>query len=233
MEEKVDVCYSNKTRRMITAVYGITLSYTGVAIIAFTKIGQEPCSAFYYSLSQVFHVSVGTVIWIFQWVFLLGQFMIEKKNFKAYQLLHLVTSAYGSIVLDVVLYRILMPLNQVFPYIIRFIFFFIDMIFNAIGINITMHANMISLPLERFLFMLANVTGKTFGKWKQIKDILFVMVTILICIIFRLNFTIREGTVIRALFYGKLIDLTENHLEINKFKTCKICKYAKKVLTLT
>lgn len=199
-----------KRKKLIYSIFyeitGVTLSYTGAATCAFAAIGQGPVGAFQYSLSIMIGVKMGIIAFLFQSIFIAGQWLLERKKFRLYQLLQLPICAYGSFVLNFMLYDILGDLLGRMPYALCLLLLLVGIFINASGIKIILWADLVRIPLEGFLILLAQKRKKTLGYYKKNIDIIFLICALLICIISKQEICVREGTVINALLFGTLLD---------------------------
>ena len=59
----------------------------GVALSVIASLGTSPISCFPYVVSEILPVSVGTVTFIMNFIFLLAQIAILKKDFNPWQIL--------------------------------------------------------------------------------------------------------------------------------------------------
>ncbi|MDD6491235.1 MAG: hypothetical protein PUG54_03285 [Firmicutes bacterium] len=193
--------------KIILSLAGVTLSYTGSALCAFANIGQGPVGAFQYAVSLQTGIQMGTIAFIFQAVFVFAQFLIERHNFKIYQLLQLLVSAYGGIVLNIVLYGILGGVRGEIPYFIKVLILVVGFLLYVIGVVFTLELNLVRVPLESFLKLLASRTPITLGRYKQLSDFILLILAAGICIWGKQSSTIREGTLLNALMFGVMIDL--------------------------
>lgn len=195
-----------KLFRVILMLLGITLSYTGSAFCAYAGIGQGPVGAFQYATSEWLGVAMGTVAFVFQSFFVFGQFCIERKNFKIYQLLQLVISFYGALVLNFVLYQLLGRIPWEMPYVLRLLLLIGGFMLNAFGVALTLQTNSVRVPLEGFLKLLSQNTKYSLGRYKQISDFVLLFVSAIICVWQKIPLTVREGTLLNAFLFGIFLD---------------------------
>ena len=195
-----------KIQKIVITMFGITISYFGAALAAFVNIGQGPVSAFYLSMSNLTGVMMGTVSIAFQVVFLIGQIIIEKRNFKSRQCLQLLISTYGGLILNFFLYQVFIHVT-VDTYFLRLLLGTFSYFINAVGVILVLEAGFVRVPFEGFLQLLAQKNHQSLGKYKQISDFVFIFIALLINIIFHQDVTIREGTIISALIFGPLLNI--------------------------
>ena len=60
--------------------------------------------------------------------------------------------------------------------------------------------------------MMAERMGTTMGKLRQKIDILLVIVSVVLTLIFGTDWTLREGTIIAALIFGPAMDFWKKHV---------------------
>lgn len=187
---------------------GIAISHFGAALGALVNIGQGPVSAFYLTGSYLTGIQIGMIAIFFQSIFIIGQLVIERRNFKPIQLFQILNIVFGGMLLNFFLYDIFggVVINS---YILRLILGTISFAINAMGVVLTLQTEFIRVPLEGFLQLVAEKKQKKLGRFKQIFDIALISLSLIICIILHLPITIREGTVINAIIFGAVLDLTK------------------------
>ena len=197
-------------KRLLLQILGLTLCYSAAAVCAWAAVGQGPVGAFEYTLSVALQIKMGTIAWIFQGLALAGQWIIEGKQFRYYQLLQLPLIIYGSVVMNLVLYSLLMPLGWEMQYIQRLLALLVGLMMNVTGVVIVFEADLVRVPWEGFLTLLGGKTGRTLGQLKRWTEGFLMAVTVLICLLDHQALTIREGTVITLLVSGFAIDFLKS-----------------------
>lgn len=207
--------FESSVYRYVFMILGITLSYTGSAFCAFANVGQGPVGAFQYALSMLTAIKMGTIAFLLQSLFVLAQFLIEKKDFRLYQLLQLAVSFYGAVVLNFVLYDVLERYIESVPYLCRLLLLIAGFALNAFGVSLTLESGTLRVPLEGFLKLLSERSRFTLGQYKQLSDLCLLALAVLISIIGHNGITVREGTILNAVCFGWLLDLF--HRPVSRF----------------
>jgi uncharacterized membrane protein YczE len=206
--------------RIVLMLLGITFSYTGSALCAFAAIGQGPVGAFQYSVSVLSGMKMGTVALLFQGTFVFLQFLLERSSFKPRQLLQLLITFYGGVVLNLVLYGLLGLIREPLPYVVRLAVLVFGFALNAFGVSLSLESDTIRVPMEGFLLLLSQRLPVTLGRLKQISDWLLLALSLVICLAGHVPLTVREGTVLNALLFGLFLDVFHSRMGafFNKLK---------------
>jgi uncharacterized membrane protein YczE len=85
-------------------------------------------------------------------------------------------------------------------------------------------SNLTIVPFEGFCNVIAIKLGKPFGTIRRYVDILFVILSLAIIIIFKMpNTTVREGTIIYTFVFGPLTNIFIKSIKELKLKIYKKC----------
>lgn len=187
-------------------ILGITICYIAAGVTAYVNIGQGPVGAFQLTMSYWTGMKMGLIAILFQGVFILGQLALERKNFQPVQCLQLLITVYGGFVLNFILYDCLKTI-AISSYPLKLVFWFAALALNAFGADLILETGLIRIPCEGFIMLLAERLGVTLGKLKQIFDCLLLAAALIITLVLKLEFTVREATIINAIFFGILLDV--------------------------
>ena len=94
-------------KKILTTLVGIFLIYGAVGVAIKCGIGVLPVDAAITTLSNILHIKVGTVAIFFHGSFLVGQIILEKKDFRKVEFLQILNITFGGVVLNFVLYTLL------------------------------------------------------------------------------------------------------------------------------
>lgn len=195
-------------KKIAFTLLGIAISYFGAALGALVNVGQGPVSAFFLTGSYAAGIGMGTVSVFFQSIFIVGQILLERKDFKPIQFLQILNVAFGGWVLNFFLYRVFAGV-VIEAYWLRLLLGTLSFAVNAVGVVIVLEADFVRVPLEGFLSLIARRSGKKLGRLKQIFDFSLIALNLLISLIGGFPITIREGTVINAVVFGAVLDWTK------------------------
>ena len=186
-------------------ILGIILVYSSVAVALKAGIGVLPVDAAITSVALLIGMKVGTFSMLFHGSFFLGQIAIEKKNFRKTELLQLLYITLGGSVLNFFLYVVLKNVSFSF-YPLRLIVCILAFAVSAFGCTLVLETHLMRTPMEGCIQLIAERMGTTMGKLRQRIDIVLVIVSVAITLIFGVEWTLREGTIIAALLFGPMMD---------------------------
>ena len=85
------------------AIYSIGLIILALGITLNTKtgLGVSPIISIPYNISQIWHLNLGTMTFIFYTILVMIQILLLRKDFKIYQLLQIVMSLVTSFFIDI------------------------------------------------------------------------------------------------------------------------------------
>lgn len=172
----------------------------------FSALGVSPISSVANVMSYKFSfLSLGTWLIIWNCVLILGQVIILRKNFKLIQFLQVPLSFIFGWFTDFGMFIVShIPINS---YSIQLLMVFAGIIILGFGISLSVIANVIMNSGEAFVKSISDTSGKEFGNIKIAFDIICVVISIVLSLIF-FDFSIigtREGTVISALCTGIVV----------------------------
>ena len=192
-------------KKILRTIVGILLVYGSVAFAIKASIGVLPVDAAITSIATLIGMKVGTFSMLFHGSFFLGQIAMERKNFKKTELLQLLYITLGGSVLNFFLYVVLKNVTFAF-YPLRLMICVLAFAVSAFGCTMVLETHLMRTPMEGCIQMIAERIGTTMGKLRQKIDIVLVIISVAISLIFGVEWTLREGTVIAALIFGPLMD---------------------------
>lgn len=186
-------------------VLGIVLVYGSVAFAIKAGIGVLPVDAAIATIADVLNIKVGTFSIFFHGSFFLGQIAMERKNFRKTEYLQVLYITLGGSVLNFFLYTLLRSVSFS-VYAVRLIVTVAAFLVSAFGCTLVLETHLMRTPMEGCIQMIAERIGTTGGKLRQKIDIVLVIISIVLTLIFKTDWTLREGTIIAALMFGPAMD---------------------------
>lgn len=199
------------TKKIALTILGIILVYGSVAFAIKAGIGVLPVDAAIATIADVLNIKVGTFSMVFHGSFFLGQIAIEKKNFRKTEFLQILYITLGGSVLNFILYTVLKGVSFSF-YPVRLLVTIAAFIISAFGCTLVLETHLMRTPMEGCIQLLAERMGTTMGKLRQRIDIVLVLVSVVLTLIFGTEWTLREGTIIAALIFGPAMDFWKKHV---------------------
>lgn len=186
---------------------GILFTAIGSAMMLKAEIGVGAWDALAQSLNYMTGIKVGTLSYLMNFVCVGAQILIMRSDFKWFNLLQIPVSYLLGTIVNIILYDLLGTVSLDI-YLFRLLFLIGGTVIMSFAIGTMIAADLISLPVESLCTSIALKTGKDFGMIRQVFDILTIGVTVLITLLTREAWSIREGTIISTIILGPLMGLT-------------------------
>lgn len=193
-------------KKIALTLLGTILIYASVAFAIMAGLGVMPVDATINTVSDVLNIKVGTFSMLFHGAFFVAQMVMEGKNFRKIQFLQILYITLGGTVLNFFLYTVLKDLTFSF-YPIRLIVTIVAFFISAFGVTLVLETHLIRIPMDGCVQMIADRMGTTMGKLRQKIDFALVVVCVLLTLVFKTQWALREGTIIAALMFGPSMDL--------------------------
>ena len=117
----------------------------------------------------------------------------------------------GGTILNFFLYTVLGNVNFTF-YPVRLAVCVLAFAVSAFGCTMVLETHLMRTPMEGCIQMIAERIGTTMGKLRQKIDIVLVLVSVALTLIFGTEWTLREGTIIAALIFGPAMDFWKKNV---------------------
>lgn len=202
---------SNLIARIILYVLGLLVLAFGVSFSINSDLGVSAVSTPPFIFSLIFDTGVG--IWAIKLMllFIIIQIIILRKQFKLIDLTQIIFSTIFGYFIDFAMFII--GDFRFYTYFGRLFMLIFSIILLTFGITMFIEAKLVNLPPEGFCVVVSQKYGFKFYKVKMLMDISLVFFGIISSLIFldRL-YGVREGTVISAIFVGRLIPYAKHIL---------------------
>jgi len=193
-------------KKIGSTILGILLVYASVAFAMKAAIGVLPVDAAIATIADAIGMKVGYFSMLFHGSFFVGQLIIEKKNFRKTEFLQILYVTLGGTVLNFFLYTVLGDVAFT-SYPVRFIVSMLSIAAIAFGCMMVLETHLMRTPMEGFLQLIADKMGTTLGKLRLKVDIGLVAISVALTLVFRLQWQLREATIIAMLIFGPMLDL--------------------------
>ena len=198
-------------KKIARTILGILLVYGAVAFAIKAGIGVLPVDAAITSIATLIGMKVGTFSMLFHGSFFLGQIIMEGRNFRKTEYLQLLYITLGGYVLNFFLYTVLKDVTFTF-YPLRVVVCILAFACASFGCIMVIETHLMRTPMEGCIQMIAERIGTTMGKLRQKIDIVLVIISVAISLVFGVEWTLREGTIIAALIFGPMMDFWKKHI---------------------
>lgn len=219
----------NLGSRIIFFILGTAFNAFGITLITKAYLGTSPISSLPFVLSLGLKPSFGTLTFVFNMLFLAGQIVILRKTFPKIQFLQIPVTVAFSMLIDLFMsfFEQFKPSN----YFYSVLLLILGCMVMALGITLTIAADLIMTPGNAFVNALAGRIHKSYGTVEIYFDItLTVLAVIASFTLFGRFRGVREGTIISAFLIGsfvnmyhKLFDSLKNRIHL-PFKSCSCTK---------
>lgn len=187
----------------------ITVVGFGGSLTLKAAVGVGGYDAFIQSLSFLSGIKVGTIGIILNSSCVLGQLILLRKQFKLEHLLQLPFSLLLGIIINFFYYNVFGNL-VIDIYVVNLSLLIIGFIIASAGVGGVMALNVVTFALEGFCLALANKANWKFPVVRQWADIISIILSIILTILFSLPLIIREGTLIGMLIFAPLMGFFMN-----------------------
>jgi len=189
--------------RFIIYVIGIVIITLGVALTINSNLGISPVSLLSFAIAQATGIQISiTSVFVFC-MYLLFQILMYRRDFKLIQLFQVPFAIMFGYFLGIFHQFIQLPSDLL---VIRFGFVFAGLTCLAIGIFLTVTAQMIPMSPEGFLKALTDKTKINFGTAKNLQDISSVSVSTALLLLTGNGFSgIGIGTILSTILVGRII----------------------------
>lgn len=205
------------SRRILAYCAGLFVMAMGVSFSGTADLGMSPVNSIPYVLSEIFTgLSMGTWIIIIFSLYIAIQFILLGRNLQPWRILQLICTTLFGYFTDFTNWLAdrflpdpaLMTFSPALVYGVRLLYLFISMALIALGILLYLAPDLISLPGEGIMQVIANKLHRPLPVVKMCFDCTVSIIALVISLAyFRQFHGIREGTVIAALGVGKILSL--------------------------
>lgn len=192
--------------RILLFICGTTLNAFGITLITKAYLGTSPISSLPFVLSLGLPPTFGTLTFIFNMIFLGCQIFLLRRDFQKFQLLQIVVTIVFSFLIDLFMsfFANFKPSN----YGSSLLLLVLGCLVMALGITMTINADLIMTPGNAFVKAIAQCMDKPYGTVEIYFDctltVLAVMASFLLFGKFR---GVREGTIMSALLIGAFVNM--------------------------
>ena len=198
-------------KKIARTILGILLVYGAVAFALKAGIGVLPVDAAITSIATLIGMKVGTFSMLFHGSFFLGQIAMERRDFKKTEFLQLLYITLGGYVLNFFLYTVLKDVTFTF-YPLRVLVCIAAFAVASFGCIMVMETHLMRTPMEGCIQMIADRMGTTMGKLRQKIDVVLVIISVAISLLFGVEWALREGTIIAMVIFGPMLDFWKKHV---------------------
>lgn len=202
------------TLRYAFFILGVAINSFGVAFITKSALGTSQISSVPYVLSLRFSgLSFGMCTFLFNMLFILGQVVLLKREFRPIQFFQIAVNVLFSSLIDVSMAAL--GFFQPETLLVRLISLVVGCVILAVGISIEVAPDALVVPGEGIVRAISQVSRKRFGTIKVYFDVTLIVIAVVLSLVFfgELN-GIGVGTVVSALTVGKFVNIIDLHFPL-------------------
>ena len=200
---------------------GLVVVALGVGLSIKSNLGIAPLSCIPTVLSLRFQaISVGTFTWAFNLLFIVIQAFILKKDFRWEHVMQVLPILIFGYLVDGAIWLFDALEAPATNYVIQILLCLVSIVLTAVGIRLEVVGRGWILPADSTLHVITQRTGARFSTVKVIMDVLLVVVTAILALVFFGLLTgnghtmvVREGTLLQAILTGLCMRVTDPVLD--------------------
>ncbi|MEY8331525.1 DUF6198 family protein [Lachnospiraceae bacterium 47-T17] len=192
--------------RLALFFIGINLLAAGIILNTRSDLGVAAFTSFFYALSEITHISLGTSSIIVYFVLIAIQVILLRRMTLS-AALQIPFSVVFGILTD--FYDFIIPQPELL-FAGRLLMLAFAIWLTSIGVWLYTNCRLVMTPVEGTVQTIADKTGKNFSLIKNGFDLSMLLLTVLLCLLLRQPFFgIGLGTVVSALLLGRMIGIYE------------------------
>ena len=203
-------------KRFIVFVVGMNILAIGIILNTKSLLGVGSINTLPYALANILSVSLGTMTTMVYLVFIIIQ-LILLKRFDLQVIIQLPFSFIFGYLID--FYDLFFSYEPTAFY-MQIVILIIAIVLTALGAFLMVLGDIVLNPADGLVHTIGKVTNKDFGFVKNIADLVFIVLTVVICLVTKgYILGIGIGTVVSAIFIGRFVALYQNiynHLQESK-----------------
>ena len=200
-------------KRLVLYVVGLFLLALGATFSIIADIGVSPVTSLPYALALVTGLSVGIMTFVANFIYIILQVIFLKQiRWKNFSIQLVIAFLFGSFT-DVTIW-LTKPLPEADSIWLIVLYFVLGLVLVAFALLFYFTSSLPTMPYDSLTYAVANKWHFPFGKTKMVSDMINVIVSIIICLVFIQSFgSIGIGTFIAAYGVGKLVGVFLTHLQ--------------------
>jgi len=200
------------TKRLLIYCLGLYFCSLGATSAINSGAGLPPIGSLPYVLHLIFPFTLGTVTAVVLSLLVLLQILILRRDYKWINLAQAVSASIFGAFIDLNMF--LFGGFQLPTYFGQLTMVAVSILFLAAGITLIIKMPFVPLPVEGLVGAISQKTGIAFHRSKIGVDCSFATTAILLSLLFLSGLAgVREGTILSAIFVGKIIPYSTKAIE--------------------
>jgi uncharacterized protein len=200
-------------KRLSIYIIGLFLLALGATFSILAGIGVSPVTSLPYALALITPLSVGVTTVLANFIFIILQAILLKEiRWKNFFIQLIIAFLFGSFMdLTIWLTKGLPDANSI---VLIIVYLALSLVIVAFGLLLYFTANLPTMPYDSLTHVIANTWKMKFSKAKITSDMINVIISLIICLLFIHSFgAIGIGTFIAAYGIGKIVGVLLHKLQ--------------------
>ena len=207
MSKREPLKIDHPIKRILFLCLGLIVMAFGVAFSIKGALGTSPISSVPYVTAKISGLSVGTTTIIMNFLFILIQIAILRKQYDWFQILQLPAAILFGMMIDAAGY-VLQTIGYS-NYFQQWLLCIVGIFLVALGISLEVMARLVTTAGEGIVLAICRVAPIKFSNMKVVFDITLVCISVVLSFVFLGHLDgVREGTVAAAIFVGLITKQT-------------------------
>lgn len=184
---------------------GMIFVSLGIVLCVKCKLGVSPISSVPYVLGFLTPLTFGTLTMLFHFCNSIIQYILEKKLINVKVLLQIPVAFLFGIIID--FFKNIMSFNAE-NLMVKIFLMIMSIIFTALGMHFMLSMRLVQNPPDGTVNILVHLLNKNIGTVKIYYDILMVIISVILGIVFLHDLNVFGiATILSAIFVGKTLTL--------------------------
>lgn len=194
----------NLLKKYLTLLLSLFLASMGIALAIKSGVGLAAFDAFNQTVADTTNMQVGTIVMLVQIFFVFLQLLVLRKEASWKILLQIPFVVLLGQFINLFVYYIFGNLDLT-NYFLRLVLFIFSQFWTSFFISIMLVLDLIAMPIENLSLILSKRIPFTLGQIRLAIDVLLIVFSLAITLIFSVPLSIREGTLVSALIFGPML----------------------------
>ena len=203
--------------RITSFLLGVFTLYFGVALGIPCKIGVGTNDALSLTLQGITKLPLGIASILISTFFLLLQILIAGKDFKKKQFFQIGYILFGGFLLNLFTYYVINGI-VIRNTISGIALYLVSIVIKAVGVCLILKSDIVMTPLEGLCTVIADQLSMRMGTIRQLADVLFISVILILGFTIHSDITIGIGTILDLVFFGPILNMFEKPMNTILFK---------------
>lgn len=183
-----------------------TFSAFGISLTIKASIGVSSFNSMNLAIANAYDIKIGSVTIVFNMIFLAGyMFMTKFKNKQKY-IIQAISVLFFGILINSFTYTLLANFHPS-NYLQSIFIMSIGTIISGLSVGMIINYDQITFPLESLCIEISKISSIAFIKLRYFVDIISVLVSISLSLIYKMPIFVREGTLISMFLLSYAMNL--------------------------